>query len=276
MNNKKLAIIAGKGDLVQNLIYKSQKADLDLTVISIDNPELKCDNNYKLYKLDNIDINYIFKILKREKITQICMVGYVKRPNRLLDFLNPFSIILLLKFRNILNRGDGALFRLFNAYIEKKGLKIIGASEINPELTLSEGVYSRRNVPRYENKNIEFAKEKMRVFRSHDIGQAAVISTGRVIAVEAAEGTDAMLSRVIELNSSKNKTNGIFIKTSLAQQDLRTDMPTIGKKTIELVIKSKLSGLVITEGDVIVLDYEAVIKMVDENDLFFAVIKNIQ
>jgi len=276
MNNKKLAIIAGKGDLVQNLIYKSQKADLDLTVISIDNPELKCDNNYKLYKLDNIDINYIFKILKREKITQICMVGYVKRPNRLLDFLNPFSIILLLKFRNILNRGDAALFRLFNAYIEKKGLKIIGASEINPELTLSEGVYSRRNVPRYENKNIEFAKEKMRVFRSHDIGQAAVISTGRVIAVEAAEGTDAMLSRVIELNSSKNKTNGIFIKTSLAQQDLRTDMPTIGKKTIELVIKSKLSGLVITEGDVIVLDYEAVIKMVDENDLFFAVIKNIQ
>jgi len=276
MNNKKLAIIAGKGDLVQNLIYKSQKADLDLTVISIDNPELKCDNNYKLYKLDNIDINYIFKILKREKITQICMVGYVKRPNRLLDFLNPFSILLLLKFRNILNRGDAALFRLFNAYIEKKGLKIIGASEINPELTLSEGVYSRRNVPRYENKNIEFAKEKMRVFRSHDIGQAAVISTGRVIAVEAAEGTDAMLSRVIELNSSKNKTNGIFIKTSLAQQDLRTDMPTIGKKTIELVIKSKLSGLVITEGDVIVLDYEAVIKMVDENDLFFAVIKNIQ
>ena len=276
MNNKKLAIIAGKGDLVQNLIYKSQKADLDLTVISIDNPELKCDNNYKLYKLDNIDINYIFKILKREKITQICMVGYVKRPNRLLDFLNPFSIILLLKFRNILNRGDAALFRLFNAYIEKKGLKIIGASEINPELTLSEGVYSRRNVPRYENKNIEFAKEKMRVFRSHDIGQAAVISTGRVIAVEAAEGTDAMLSRVIELNSSKNKTNGIFIKTSLAQQDLRTDMPTIGKKTIELVIKSKLSGLVITEGDVIVLDYEAVIKMVDENDLFFAVVKNIQ
>ena len=57
MNNKKLAIIAGKGDLVQNLIYKSQKIDFDLTVISIDNPELKCDNNYKLYKLNNIDID---------------------------------------------------------------------------------------------------------------------------------------------------------------------------------------------------------------------------
>jgi DUF1009 family protein len=276
MNNKKLAIIAGKGELVQNLIYKSQKADFDLIVISIDNPELNYNNNYKLYKLNKIDINYIFKILKREKISQICMAGYVKRPDRLLDFLNPFSIMLLLRFRNILNRGDAALFRLFNAYIEKKGFKIIGASEINPELTLSEGVYSRRNIPKHEIENIELAKEKMRIFRHHDIGQAAVVSKGRFIAVEAAEGTDAMLSRVVELNCNKKKINGIFIKTSQMEQDLRTDMPTIGKKTIDLVIKSKLSGLVITAGDVIVLDYETIIKMIDENNLFFAVIKNIQ
>lgn len=275
MNNKKLAIIAGKGDLVQNLIYKSQKIDFDLTVISIDNPELKCDN-YKLYKLNNIDINYIFKILKREKITQICMAGYVKRPSRLLDFLNPLSIMLLLRYRNILNRGDAALFRILNTYIEKKGFKIIGASEINPELTLSEGVYSRKNIPKHEIENLELAKEKMRIFRNHDIGQAAVISKGRVIAVEAAEGTDAMLSRVVKLNCNKNIINGVFIKTSQMQQDLRTDMPTIGKQTIDLLIKSKLSGLVITAGDVIVLDYETVIKMVDENNLFFVVIKNIQ
>jgi len=275
MNNKKLAIIAGKGDLVQNLIHKSQEGHFDLTVISIDNPELKCDNNYRLYKLNKIDINYIFKILKREKITQICMAGYIKRPNSLLDFLNPFSIILLLKFRHILNRGDAALFRILNTYIEKKGFKIIGASEINSELTLSEGVYSKRNIPNHEIKNIELAKEKMRIFRNHDIGQAAVISKGRVIAVEAAEGTDAMLSRVVEINHNKNKINGIFFKTSQLQQDLRTDMPTIGKQTIDLVIKAKLSGLVITVGDVIVLDYETVIKMVDENNLFFAVIKNI-
>ncbi len=275
MNNKKLAIIAGKGDLVKNLIHKSQKADFDLTVISIDNPEIKCNNNYKLYKLNKIDINYIFKILKREKITQICMAGYIKRPNSLLDFLNPFSIILLLKFRHILNRGDAALFRILNAYIERKGFEIIGASDINPELTLPEGVYSKRNIPNHEIKNIELAKEKMRIFRNHDIGQAAVVSKGRVIAVEAAEGTDTMLSRVVELNSNKNKINGIFFKTSQMQQDLRTDMPTIGKQTIDLVIKSKLSGLVITAGDVIVLDYETVIKMVDENNLFFVVIKSI-
>jgi DUF1009 family protein len=275
MNNKKLAIIAGKGDLVKNLIHKSQKADFDLTVISINNPEIKCNNNYKLYKLNKIDINYIFKILKREKITQICMAGYIKRPNRLLDFLNPFSIILLLKFRHILNRGDAALFRILNAYIERKGFEIIGASDINPELTLPEGVYSKRNIPNHEIKNVELAKEKMRIFRNHDIGQAAVVSKERVLAVEAAEGTDTMLSRVVELNSNKNQINGIFFKTSQMQQDLRTDMPTIGKQTIDLIIKSKLSGLVITAGNVIVLDYETVIKMVDENNLFFAVIKNI-
>jgi len=275
MTNKKLAIIAGKGDLVKNLVYKSIEAGYDLTVISIDNPELKYEKSYQLYKLNNININYIFKLLKKKQITQICMAGYVNRPNRLLDLLSPFSIIFLLKFRNILNRGDAALFRSFNAYLEKRGFTIIGASQINPELTLSEGLYSRRNIPKHEMTNIKLAKEKMRFFRQHDIGQASVISKGRFIAVEAAEGTDAMLLRVAELNSNKRKKNGVFIKTSQMQQDLRTDMPTIGKHTIDLVIKSKLSGVIITSGDVIVLDYDSVIRLVDENNLFFAVIKKI-
>jgi len=275
MTNKKLAIIAGKGDLVKNLVYKSIEAGYDLTVISIDNPELKYEKSYQLYKLNNININYIFKLLKKKQITQICMAGYVNRPNRLLDLLSPFSIIFLLKFRNILNRGDAALFRSFNAYLEKRGFTIIGASQINPELTLSEGLYSRRNIPKHEMTNIKLAKEKMRFFRQHDIGQASVISKGRFIAVEAAEGTDAMLLRVAELNSNNKKKNGVFIKTSQMQQDLRTDMPTIGKHTIDLVIKSKLSGVIITSGDVIVLDYDSVIRLVDENNLFFAVMKKI-
>ena len=275
MTNNKLAIIAGKGDLVKNLVYKSIEAGYDLTIISIDNPELKYEKSYQLYKLNNININYIFKLLKKKQITQICMAGYVNRPNKLLDLFSPFSIIFLLKFRNILNRGDAALFRAFNAYLEKKGFTIIGASQINPELTLSEGLYSRRNIPKHEMTNIKLAKEKMRFFRQHDIGQASVISKGRFIAVEAAEGTDAMLLRVAELNSNKRKKNGVFIKTSLMKQDLRTDMPTIGKHTIDLVIKSKLSGVIITSGDVIVLDYDSVIRLVDENNLFFAVMKKI-
>ena len=275
MTNKKLAIIAGKGGLVKNLVYKSIEAGYELTVISIDNPELKYEKSYQLYKLSNIDINYIFKLLKKKQITQICMAGYINRPNRFLDLFGPFSIMFLLKFRNILNRGDAALFRSLNSYLETKGFTIIGASQINPELTLSEGLYSKRSIPKHEITNIKLAKEKIRIFREHDIGQAAVVSKGRFIALEAAEGTDGMLLRVVELNSNKRKKNGVFIKTSLMHQDLRTDMPTIGKQTIDLVIKSKLSGVIITSGDVIVLDYDSVIRLVDENNLFFAVVKKI-
>ncbi len=80
MNNKKLAIIAGKGELVENLIHKSQKADFDVTVISIDNPEIKCNNNYKLYKLNKIDINYIFKILKRKNNSD--MYGWLHKKTK--------------------------------------------------------------------------------------------------------------------------------------------------------------------------------------------------
>jgi DUF1009 family protein len=273
MNVSKLAIIAGKGELVENLINTSIDKNYELTILSINNPKIQNDDRYNLVKLDKINLKLIFKILQHEKITHICMAGYVDRPNRLLDFLNPFSIVLLFKFWRILERGDAALFKLLNKYIEQKGFKIIGASEINPNLTLIEGLYSKKKVPKSELRNLKLAEGKVEIIGSLDIGQSAVISKGRVLAVEAAEGTDEMLLRVIKLNSKKITNNGILFKSSQKQQDLRTDMPTIGVKTIKLLAQAKLSGIAITAGDVMVLSIDQVIELINDNGLFFIVLK---
>jgi len=273
MIKNKLAIIAGKGDLVQYLINSSLEKNYDLTIISISNPNFKKDHRYKLFHLERISVNKLLNIFKKEKISHICMAGYVERPNSLLEYFNPMSILLLIRFRSILNRGDAALFKLINSYLEKKGFKIVGASEINPEITLTEGVYSRKKIPKKEISNINIASEKVRLLGHNDIGQAAVVSKGRVIALEAAEGTDEMLTRVIKLNSNQKNKYGIFFKSSQEQQDLRTDMPTIGVQTIRLIIEAKLAGLAITAGDVIVLDFDNIVELVNKNDLFFVVLK---
>ena len=73
---------------------------------------------------------------------------------------------------------------------------------------------------------------------SLDAGQAAVAINDRVVALEAAEGTDAMLDRVALLRQNgrlrpNDRRAGVLAKCAKPQQDLRVDMPTIGPKTIE-------------------------------------------
>ena len=65
-----------------------------------------------------------------------------------------------------------------------------------------------------------------------DAGQGVVVAAGRVIAIEAAEGTDAMLARVADLRASGRLRfkgpAGVFVKAPKRGQDLRLDMPAIG------------------------------------------------
>lgn len=77
-------------------------------------------------------------------------------------------------------------------------------------MTLIEGLYSKK-VPKSELRNLKLAEDKVEIIGSLDIGQSAVISKGRVLAVEAAEGTDEMLLRVIKLNSKKLRIMGFSL-----------------------------------------------------------------
>ena len=71
-----------------------------------------------------------------------------------------------------------------------------------------------------------------------DIGQAVVVKNGRVVAIEAAEGTDAMLERVATIAGISSKRGGVFLKSAQIDQDERVYMPTIGIETIKNIIKA--------------------------------------
>ena len=202
----------------------------------------------------------------------LTMIGYIPRPNNMSAYLNLSNILFYLKFRNIMNSGDSSLFNNLIKFIEGKGYNIIGAHQISDNLTLTKGLYSTTRIGGKENDNIKIANNIANKIGDLDIGQSVVVARERVLAVEAAEGTNSMLKRIIDLRIASPDKGGVFFKTSQNIQDKRVDMPTIGPKTIDLVIKANLSGIAITQGDVIVLEYDKIIKLINENNLFFIVI----
>ena len=277
MGENQLAIIAGGGSLSDVIIETARKKGWNVTVFAIGDLNIAKNQDISLIEMNRLDIGRIFQILKSQKIKNICMVGYIPRPNSPKDYLNfrylnVQTLSILFQSIGILRGGDASLFKKINSLLEKRGYKIIGASEIAPNLTLKGGLYSSKSVSKVEIENIKKAKQCAEMTGYLDIGQAVVVKNGRVLAIEAAEGTDVMLERAACLEAIRIKRGGVILKSAQINQDKRVDMPTIGPNTIKNVVKANLSGIAITADNVIVLDFQKVIEMIEDNNLYFIVI----
>ena len=277
MSENQLAIIAGGGSLSDIIIETAEKKGWNLTVFAIGDLNITKNQDIRLIEMNRLDIGRIFQILKSQNIKNICMVGYIPRPNSPKDYLNfrylnVQTLSILFQSIGILRGGDASLFKKINSLLERRGYKIIGASEIAPNLTLKGGLYSSKSVSKVEFENIKKAKQCAEMTGYLDIGQAVVVKDGRVLAIEAAEGTDVMLERVACLGGIGSKGGGVILKSAQINQDERVDMPTIGPNTIKNIVKANLSGIAITADNVIVLDFQKVIEMIEDNNLYFIVI----
>ena len=277
MGENQLAIIAGGGSLSDVIIETARKKGWNVTVFAIGDLNIAKNQDISLIEMNRLDIGRIFQILKSQKIKNICMVGYIPRPNSPKDYLNfrylnVQTLSILFQSIGILRGGDASLFKKINSLLEKRGYKIIGASEIAPNLTLKRGLYSSKSVSKVEFENIKKAKQCAEMAGYLDIGQAVVVKNGSVLAIEAAEGTDLMLERVTCLGGISLKKGGVILKSAQINQDERVDMPTIGPNTIKNIVKANLSGIAITADNVIVLDFQKVIEMIEDNNLYFIVI----
>jgi UDP-2,3-diacylglucosamine hydrolase len=99
-----------------------------------------------------------------------------------------------------------------------------------------------------------------------DVGQGCVVQQGIVLAVEAAEGTDAMLARCAEL--AWPGPGGVLVKLVKPGQDRRTDLPTIGPETIRAAIAAGLRGVAFEAGGTILAQRDTTIAAADAAGIF--------
>jgi hypothetical protein len=99
-----------------------------------------------------------------------------------------------------------------------------------------------------------------------DVGQAVVVQQGLVLAVEAIEGTDAMLARAATLR--REGPGGVLVKIKKPGQEVRADLPTIGVETVERAFQAGLRGIAVQAGNALVVDRSDVIRLADEKKLF--------
>ena len=119
---------------------------------------------------------------------------------------------------------------------------------------------TRREPTAQQWQDIHFGWERCTAISRLDIGQAIALLNRDIIAVEALEGTNAMIERAGQLCRAGG---WVCIKVSNTHQDMRLDVPTVGVTTIEKLHAAKAACLVLEPGKTIMLEKEKVIDLAD-------------
>ncbi|WP_304218392.1 LpxI family protein [Phenylobacterium aquaticum] len=270
---RKLGLIAGGGTLPVEIAAHCEQAGRPFFIVRLKGfagPELA---DYPGADIGLGEVGKCIKALKRAGCQSVCLVGNVSRPdfkNLKLDFRGMSIIPAVIKAAR---SGDDALLRVVLGEFAKEGFVIEGAHEANTDLTLGAGPLGKVSpLPEHQadiNRALHVAREIGRL----DIGQGAVVCDGLVLAVEAQEGTDAMLRRVAHeiptaVRGQPGAYRGVLAKAPKPIQETKVDLPTIGVATVQRAAAAGLAGIVGEVGHLLVLDREQVIDLADDLGLF--------
>lgn len=212
----------------------------------------------------------MLKLAREAGAQDIAFVGAVPRPAASLDFIPDLRFLKLML--SYLGGGDNDMLTHFAAEVEREGFKVRGVHEIAPGLILPAGVLGRHAPSPAALAAAQLGLDVLNALGPYDIGQGVVIADRRIVAIEAAEGTDAMLSRVADLRASGRlkiaADKSVFVKTAKRGQDLRLDTPAVGLPTVEKVRAAGLAGIAVAAGEVMTPDLGALISAADRDGLF--------
>jgi DUF1009 family protein len=156
------------------------------------------------------------------------------------------------------------------ALFEAQGFTVAGVRELAPELLVGEAVLTKAAPSSAEIENTKTGFSLISALGHYDIGQAAIVSGGRIEAIEAAEGTDAMLKRVAAIRQSSGERGGVLVKRPKPGQELRADLPAIGPDTVKNAAAAGLAGIAVMSGYVLAAERSDMIRLADERELFVA------
>lgn len=179
----------------------------------------------------------------------IVLIGQVQRPDLKTLQFDDVALAMLPSLLAAMPNGDDALLRAVLAEHEKAGFRVVGADQVMHDLLASVGAWGAVAPNADQLKDIAKAAKVAAASGAFDIGQGVVVCDGLVLAVEAQEGTDAMLRRVAELPTTIRGTpqarRGVLVKRPKPIQERRIDLPVIGVRTIEGAAAAGLAGIAV-------------------------------
>jgi UDP-2,3-diacylglucosamine hydrolase len=262
-----LGIIAGGGPLPGQVAQAARASGRRVFIAGIEGfaePDVLAPFAHKLFRLGAIGA--MIRAFREEGCTELVMIGPVKRPSFLSLRPDAEGAKMLGRIGKAAFLGDDGLLAAIMRVLSEEGFTMLGAHDIFTDALAPEGLLTKTTPDALAMADIARGMEVLKIIGAADIGQACVVQQGIVLAVEAVEGTDAMLARIPAV--SRPGPCGVLVKLAKPGQERRADLPTLGSATIHNACAAGLRGIAFEAGGSLLTNKTLMIESADAGGIF--------
>ncbi|HZS53632.1 MAG TPA: UDP-2,3-diacylglucosamine diphosphatase LpxI [Bryobacteraceae bacterium] len=258
---QRYGMIAGNGRFPLLALETARREGHEVVVVAIENeaaPEL-AQLASVLHWVNIGQLGKLIDILKREQIAEVMMTGQVKHVSIFSSVKPDWRLVKLLT--SLKEKNTAALIGGIQKVLHEEGIELVDSTRLLKPLLAPEGVLTRRKPDKDEETDTRYGRKLASLLASADIGQSVAISEKACVAAEAMEGTDSMLRRAATLTGGKPLR---LVKSSKGRAHLLFDVPVVGLTTIETMIETNTTALVVDAERTLLLDKDEMIRRANE------------
>lgn len=265
----KIGLVAGAGSLPVEFVRSAKAKGEKVVVFALEGVADKRleDISDRIYWLKITQYGKFFFLLVTNGIKELVMLG--KFEKRVIYASGQAEKKYAKKLGRLKDRKDYSILSEITRRLALIGVKVTDALGYLSHLLPSAGVLTKTFPDKRVREDIEFGYKVAKKLSGLDIGQTVIIKDKTVVAVEAMEGTDAVIERSFFIVGE----GCVMVKVSRPEQDMRWDVPVVGPDTIKKLVSGKFSALAIESGKMFVVDMDEVVKNADLSGMVIQVQK---
>ena len=259
-----LGLIAGNGRFPFLVLDAARAQGHDVIVIAAREetfPELEAvatRHGVPFHWISLGQLGTCIRLLRDAGATHAVMAGQVKHAKMFERGILP-DVTFMSVLMKLASRSTDGLIGAVAQVLRDEGIELMNSTARLEPLLARPGVLTRREPTEEERRDFEFGYRMADVIAGLDVGQTIAVKDRAVVAVEAMEGTDEVISRAGHLAGPGVR----IIKVAKPKQDMRFDVPVIGVATIHAMRAAGAVALSVDAGRALVLDGDAVFAEAD-------------
>jgi len=265
MNDRDLyGLIAGNGRFPFLVLQSARQQNIEIVVAAIKEeafPEIE-SCGYPVHWLGLGELGKLVKLFRKSGVRRAIMAGQVKHVQIFGSAFPDLTMVRMLA--SLKHKNTDSLIGGVAKVLEEAGISLVDSSSLLKPHLAPQGILTRRGLTSSEQSDVDYGRPIAQKIAAMDIGQTIVVRERAVVAVEAMEGTDAVIRRAGELG---NKAGLTVIKVSKPKQDMRFDIPVIGIATLKNMLACGATALVIDAQRTLIFDKEEIVEAADKNNV---------
>jgi hypothetical protein len=257
-------LIAGNGKFPFLVLDAARSRGIEMTVFAIReeaSQELE-QSATRLHWIGLGELSRTLDLMHAESVTQAVMAGQVKH-NRIFQLLRP-DLKLMRLLMSLGTRNTDSLIGAVARVLEEEGIHLVNSTAFLQPLVPQAGILTQRAPDDEELADMEYGRTAAQRIAEMDLGQTVVVRARACVAIAAMEGTDETIERASRITSGQRI---VVVKVSKPGQDMRFDVPVIGRRTLEVMRRANATALAVDAERTLLFEREQLIQDADQSGI---------